>query len=91
MKHWIAAWRRVDGEDRVKLVITFILFLFQLPLMVVFYFFRSAWNDCARISLWLRAKHICEHGIDRVREHCEPCCLADADAEFSNVVHGHRN
>lgn len=90
MKSWGQVWRDADAEDRVKVAIAFTMFLFQLPFMVLFYFFRSAWHDASMVSLWLRPKAICEHGVDRVRRYCETCDELDAargDIAFSDAVH----
>lgn len=73
------AWKRLDGEDRIKLLIVVLVKAVIFPLQVLFFLLRSAWTDAGEIGWWLRAKHICVHGIDRVRQPCDVCNAVDEE------------
>jgi len=61
-------------RNPIKFALALALYVVQLPLMLVFYLVRGAWQDCGDVGRWLAPEHICEHGVNLMRNRCDPCC-----------------
>lgn len=70
-----------------KFILTLLLTIVTLPLLVLFYIFRSAWEDSWQVGMWLRPPAICEHNIDRNRESCDDCNTRDEHEFMAQFNH----